>query len=92
MYKGRVNDIISLLQILLPHLLSYEITTMSAFHLAALSGHNDALITFIDHDIPVDIGLQSGTTALHLASLAGKPETAEMLIDIYKAEVNRKDK
>ncbi|ELU00410.1 hypothetical protein CAPTEDRAFT_99484 [Capitella teleta] len=80
-----------LFQILLPHLLSYEIVSLSAFHLAAMTGHNDVLITFIDHDIPVDIGLQSGTTALHLASLAGKPETVGVLIDIYKAEINRKD-
>lgn len=65
---------------------------MSPFHLASMTGHNDILISFIDHDIPVDVGLSTGTTALHLACLAGKVDTVEILLRVYQAEVNRKDK
>ena len=43
-------------------------------------------------DIPVDMGLSSGTTALHLASFAGEIETVKLLKDVYKAEINKQDR
>lgn len=40
----------------------------------------------------MDIGLSSGTTALHLAAFAGELDTVKLLTDVYKADVNKQDK
>lgn len=39
-------------------LMSCEVTNITAFHLAALLGLTDIIVSFIDHDVPVDFPLQ----------------------------------
>ena len=41
-------------------LMSCEVTSITAFHLAALLGSTDIIVSFIDNDIPVDFPLQVG--------------------------------
>lgn len=77
---------------LIPKLVACEIVTLSPFHLAAMLGFNDILVNFVDKDVPVDLCLESGTTALHLASFAGHVSTVKMLVDIYKAELDKQDR
>ena len=78
--------------IILPKLMLYEIKTVSPFHYAALLGNQDILVCFLDKDVPVDLALKSGTTALHLASFSGNAKIIELLVDVYKADLNKQDK
>ena len=77
---------------LIPKMLAYEIKTISPFHLAAMVGSNDILVNLLDKDVPVDMPLASGTTALHMASFAGHDETVQVLLDVYKADLCKRDR
>lgn len=78
--------------VIAPRLLAYDIVSLSPFLYAALKGHDDILINLIEHDVPVDMTIESGTAALHLAAFAGKVSTIRMLVGVYKADVNKQDK
>ncbi len=78
--------------VLISKLLVYEIRSISPFHLAAMLGNNDILVNLLDKDIPVDMPLSSGTTALQIASFAGHDDTVKILLDVYKADLNRRDR
>ena len=78
--------------VVLPKLILYEIRTISPFHYAALRGNRDILVCFLDKDVPVDLALKSGTTALHLACFSGNAEIVKLLVDVYKADLNKQDK
>lgn len=73
-------------------LLQCEINSLSSFHLAAMLGRLDILIDFLDKNIHVDAILESGTTALHLASFGGHMATVRLLLNVYKADVNKQDR
>ncbi len=77
--------------VIAPRLLAYEILSLSPFLYAALKGHDEILVNFIERDVPVDLILNTGTTALHLASFAGHVTTIKMLVEVYKADVNKQD-
>ena len=49
---GRLDETIVL------KLMSCEVTSITAFHLAALLGLTDIIVSFIDNDVPVDFPLQ----------------------------------
>ncbi|KAK2187367.1 hypothetical protein NP493_168g03000 [Ridgeia piscesae] len=85
--KGRLDEALMI------KLMSCEVTNITAFHLAALLGLTDIIVTFIEHDVPVDFPLQtSGSTATHLASFAGHTITLQLLLDVYKADVSITDR
>ena len=76
---------------LIPKLISCEISSISSFHLAAILGHVEIIVTILDRDVPVDFALASGTSALQLACFAGKLETVKILVNIYAAQLNVQD-
>ena len=79
-------------QDLILQLLSYEIKSITCFHLAALKGLTDTLMSFLGKDIPVDACTSYGSSALQMASFAGRLDTARALLDVYQADVNFRDK
>ena len=80
------------LHALFPKLLAYEIKTLSAFHLAAMNGASDIVMSLMEKDVPVDVPTVTGTTPLHLACFAGKADTVNLLIEVYKADIERVDR
>ena len=50
--KGRLDEALVI------KLMSCEVTNITAFHLAALLGLTDIIMTFIEHDVPVDFPLK----------------------------------
>lgn len=79
--------------VLVPKLILCDVRTISPFHYAALRGFDFALERFIlEHRVPVDSCVQSGSTALHFASFAGALDTVVMLVERFHADVNRKDR
>lgn len=77
---------------LLNKLCAYEIKTLSSFHVAALLGLNDVLMALMEKDIPIDMPTVSGSTAFHLACFSGKMDTVNLLREIYKADISRRDR
>ena len=73
-------------------LLQCEINSLSPFHLAAMLGKFDILMTFLGAGIEADTVLESGTTALHLASFGGHKGTVELLCTVFQADVNKQDR
>ena len=63
--KGRLDEALVI------KLMSCEVTNITAFHLAALLGLTDIIMTFIEHDVPVDFPLKVGAAfrvQFHFAS------------------------
>ena len=77
---------------LIPKLLAYDIKTLCTFHMVVMLGYNDLLMSLMEKDIPVDIILVSGTTALHMACFAGHLDLVQLLIQIYKADLHKCDR
>ena len=73
-------------------LLACNVTTMSAFHLAALLGKVEVLILLFGHGVAVNASLQNGNTALHLASFAGHLSIVRLLCDTYGADIAFQDR
>lgn len=79
--------------ILVPKLILCDVRTISPFHYAALRGFDFVLERFIVRDrVPVDLCVESGSTALHFAAFAGALDTVAMLVERFHADVNRKDR
>jgi len=79
--------------ILIPKLIMCDIQTISPFHYSALRGVDSILERFVlNHQIPVDMCVQSGSTALHFACFAGMVDTVILLVDRFHADVNRRDR
>ena len=90
--SSKLLDEIVQFDIVVPKLIMYEVKTMSAFHFAALRGAELILESFLNLSIPVDMCLENGSTALHLACFADKQETVALLLNNFHADINRHDR
>lgn len=89
----KMLDAIFSCDIVIPKLIMCDIQTISAFHYSALRGVDSILERFIlQHQIPVDMCVQGGSTALHFACFAGMVDTIVLLVERFHADVNRKDR
>lgn len=79
--------------IFIPKLIMCDIQTISPFHYAALRGVDVILEKFVlQHQIPVDMCVKSGSTALHFACFSGALDTVSLLVERFHSDVNRKDR
>lgn len=69
----------------------FHVHSMSPFHYAGLRGAETVIRRGLQVGLNVEVGLRNGTSVLHLASFAGQMETVELLVDEFKANVNRED-
>ena len=79
--------------IVVPKLVFWGTTTISGYHLAALRGVGDVMTLCVrQFGIGVDVRLESGVTALHVACFNGQLDVVKLLVDDLGADVNATDK
>ena len=79
-------------QELIENLLHYEIKSVTPFHLAAILGLTDTMVSFLIKGIPVDYQTTYDSTVIQLASFGGHLDAVRILFEAHRANVDLTDK